>query len=95
MTPCIPTGWEGTGQDTESQEVTVGVRLDELIVHWRHKAAVFCTTLGAAWLADLEKLFSLVLGTDEAAQATLSSLEPAHCRGMGRNWRVSSRSLPL
>lgn len=67
MTPCIPTRWEGTGQDTESQEVTVSVRLDELIVHWHHKAAVFCTTLGAAWLADLEKLFSLVPDTDEAA----------------------------
>lgn len=67
MTPCIPTHWEGTGQDTESQGVTVDFRLDELIVHWPHKAAVFCTTLGAAWLADLEKFFSLVPDTDEAA----------------------------
>lgn len=40
MTPCIPACWEGTGQGTESQEVTVDFRLNELGVHSHHKAAV-------------------------------------------------------
>lgn len=66
----IPTLWEGTGwgeSQDESLEVTVDFRLNELVLHWHHKAAVFCTTLGAAWLADLGKFFSLVRDTDEAA----------------------------
>lgn len=86
--------WLSSSAAEKYQEVTVDVRLDELIVHCHWKADVFCTTLGGAWLADLGKLFSLLPDTGEAAYDILSSLELLHCRGLWRNWRASSRRLP-
>ena len=92
--PCVlGANWLDNSTAEKSQEVTVDTRLNNLTVRCHCKAAMFCATLGGAWLADLAKLFSLLPDTGEAAYDTLSSLKPLHCRGMWRNWRVSSRRL--
>lgn len=81
--PCmLGENWLSPSTAEKYQEVTEDVRLNELIMHCHCKAAMLCATLGGAWLADLGKLFSLLLDTGEVANDTLSSLEPLHCREM-------------